>query len=432
MPASGSTIMQRLHALHPFKTPDSQRLAMLFAVVYFAQGMYGLPDQAISITFKDRHLTADQVANFFLIASIPWFIKPLYGLISDFVPLFGRRRKSYLLVTSALASMVGLVAALSGEHSYWQLALLYTAMGLGLAFNDVLADALMVENGKPRGLTGAFQSVQWAAVTFASILVGVLGGHFAEHRDLHAAFAVAALFPLVVLMMAALFVQEQRTLADPAAFRATWHGMREGLAHRSVWLVAGFIFLFNFSPSFGPAFLYYQTDVLGFGQQYIGTLGSVNAAASVAGALIYAPLSRRLPLRTTINLAIGLSVATTLAYLLYRGPGSALMIHVVWGCTGMLTQLAFLDLAAKACPRRAEATFFALLMSVFNLGAQASQNLGAHLYTRFGEGAQAYTWLVLISTAATAAVWLLVPLVHVERIEAQARADANANANDQS
>ena len=42
----------------------------------------------------------------------------------------------------------------------------------------------------------------------------------------------------------------------------------------------------------------------------------------------------------------------------------------------MITQLAFLDLAAKACPPRVEGTFFALLMSVFNGGTQLSQNVG--------------------------------------------------------
>jgi MFS family permease len=194
------------------------------------------------------------------------------------------------------------------------------------------------------------------------------------------------------------------------------------LGERSVWLVAAFIFLFNFSPSFGPAFLYYQTDVLRFSQQYIGVLASVSSAASVAGAFIYAPLSRLVPLRRLINIAIGLSVLATLAYLLYRGPLSAAAIHVVWGVTGMITTLAFLDLAAKACPGRVEATFFALLMSVFNLGTQAAQNVGAYLYTVLGEGPRAYTWLVIISTAATAVVWSLVPLLRIERIEAKARA----------
>jgi Na+/melibiose symporter-like transporter len=409
-----------LRRMHPFQTPEARRLAALFAVIYFAQGMYGLPDQAITIGFKEQGLGADRVAGFFLLASIPWFVKPFYGLICDFFPLFGQRRKSYLLLTSALACTAGLIAGLSMQQGYWWLAILYTTMGLGLAFNDVLTDALMVERGKPLGLTGAFQSVQWAAVTCASIVVGLLGGHLAERRDLHTAFAIAAVFPLIVLLMAAFFVSEARSRGERAELLRTWAAVRTGLGDRPVWLVAAFIFLFNFSPSFGPAFLYYQTDVLGFSQQYIGTLDAVSAAASVAGAFIYAPLSRLFPLRRVMNLAIGLSVLATLAYLLYRGAGSALAIHLVWGVTGMLTTLAFLELAAKACPARAEATFFALLMSVFNLGTRSAQNVGAHLYTALGEGPSAYTWLVLISTAATAAVWLLVPLVHIEHIEARA------------
>src|SRR5262249_56251186 len=102
--------------------------------------------------------------------------------------------------------------------------------------------------------------------------------------------------------------------------------------------------------------------------------GAVGSVAGVGGAFIYAPLSRRVPLRRLINLSIGAGVVATLAYLLYRGPVSALVIEMTFGLVGMITQLAFLDLAAKACPRHVEATFFALLMSVFNGGAQLSQN----------------------------------------------------------
>jgi len=410
-----------LLCLHPFKTAEARRLAILFAIVYFAQGMTALPIQVIAISFKDHGLEADDVATFFLLASIPWFIKPLYGLISDFLPLFGQRRKSYLLLTSALACMAGLTAGFSTHYTYWELAILYTTMGLGLAYNDVLTDALMVENGKSQGLTGAFQSVQWTAVTAASIIVGLLGGYFAEYRNLQAAFSVAAIFPFIVLLMTVFFVREKQVDPKNSGFKEILAALREGFGERSVWLVAGFIFLFNFSPSFGPAFLYYQTDVLGFSQQYIGILSSVGSATSIAGAFIYAPLSRSMPLRRLINFAIGLSVITLLTYLGYRGEISALFIHIIWGITGMITTLAFLDLAARACPKRAEATFFALLMSIFNLGTLASQNVGAHLYTELGEGSFAYTWLVIISTLATAAIWLLVPLVHIERIESHAR-----------
>jgi MFS family permease len=407
--------------LHPFETAEAKRLALLFAVVYFAQGMFYLPDQTIVIAFKDRGLKPDQVAYFFLLTAIPWFIKPLYGLTSDFVPLFGRRRKSWLLLSSSIACVMAFIAGLDSAYSYWALAILYTAMGVGVAFTDVLTDALMVERGKPLGLTGPFQSVQWAAVTSASIVVGIVGGRFAEQRDLQAAFMVAALAPMVVLLMTAVLVREAPARVDRAAFHATWRAVRLGLGERSVWLVAGFIFLFDFSPSFGPAFLFYQTDALGFSQQFIGILNAVSSVASVIGALMYVPLSRGMPLRRVINFAIGLAVLSTLGYLLYRGQTAAIVIHVIWGCTGMITQLAFLDLAAKACPRRVEATFFALLMSIVNLGTQASQSVGAYLYTVLGEGARAYDLLVLISTATTALIWLLVPLVRIERIEAAAR-----------
>ena len=413
----------RLKRLLPFRTREAQRLALLFGVVYFSQGMWYLPNQVITVSFKDQGFTPSQVANFFLISSLPWFIKPVYGLLSDFVPLFGRRRKSYFLLTCALAAFSGICLALTPVHTFWWMAALFTTMGFGLAFTDVLTDALMVESGRPLGLTGAFQAVQWACITGASVLIGVVGGHLAHTRELHLAFGIAACFPLVSFAMALFFVHETPAPRDVAAFRATTQAIREALTHRDVWMVAGFLFFYTFSPSFGPAFLYYQADVLGFSQHFIGLLASLNSAASVLGALVYAPLSRRMPLRRLLNWSIGVGVAGTLCYLVYRGRVSAIAIDTFFGGVGMIMQLAFLDLAAKACPRRVEATFFALLMSVFNTGTQLSQNVGARLYETYG-----YTPLVWISATMTALAWVLVPLLDVDRIEAQARAALTADA----
>ena len=402
--------------LNPFTTPDARRLALLFGVVYFAQGMWYLPNQTITMTFKDTGLSAGQVANFFAVSMIPWLLKPLYGLLSDFVPVFGRRRTGYFVVSSGLAALAGFGIAFGGSASYWTLLALFTVMGLGLAFTDVMTDALMVESGRTRGLTGAFQSVQWAAIYGAAIVVGLGGGYLAQHRSLKATFLIAACFPLVSLVMAVRFIEEPRAHADWSALRERARAVKRALASRDVWVVAGFIFFWTFSPSFGPAFLFYQVDQLKFSQQFIGTLNALGSVGSVAGALVYAPLSRTIALRRVITLSIGLGVIGTLIYLGYRGPLSGIAIDFTYGFIYMLTTLAFLDLAAKACPRHVEGTFFALLMSVYNLGQQGSQWTGGHLYDLVG-----FQNLVLIASAMTALTWLLVPFVNIDRIEAAAR-----------
>jgi len=410
----------RIARLHPFTTRYASNLAILFGVVYFAQGMWHLPRQSLVIALKDGGLSAVQVATFFSLSRIPWLIKPVYGLLSDSVPLFGRRRKSYFVLAALLSSGAGATLALTPEPSYGQLATLFILMALGLAFSDVLTDALMVEQGRPRGLTGAFQAVQWACVYGATVLVGVAGGRLAEARSLRTAFAVAALFPLIAATMTVWCVREPRQLADLAAVAETWAGLRAALRDRQLWIVAGFIFFWTFSPSIGTALFYYQTDTLKFSQGFIGQLTALSAAGAIAGAVIYAPLSRSLPLRRIINLAIAIGVLGTLAFLAYRGPWSAIIVDVGFGCAGMIAFLAFLDLAAKACPRRVEGTFFALLAAVYNGGSQGSEIVGGYLY-----GVLGYVPLVLISAAASALAWVLVPLVRIDAIEATARREAD-------
>ncbi|MFQ5520263.1 MAG: MFS transporter, partial [Candidatus Methylomirabilia bacterium] len=376
----------RLAVLKPFlEHPEARRLAAIFAVVYFAQGMWNLPSQPITFTLKEQFgLSAAQVAAFFSITVIPWLVKPLYGLISDFIPLFGRRRKSYLLLTSALAAAAGFSLSLVGNYTYWTLAALFTVMGLGLAFTDVMIDALMVENGRPLGLTGAFQSVQWASIYTAAILVGVAGGYLTENAPLQVPFALAALFPLISFSMGLWAVREPPVAGGGPQFRKTGLAIKGGCTSRPLWIVAGFILFWTFSPSIGTALYFYQTDVLEFSQQFIGNLTSLSSASAIAGALLYGAFSKNFPFRRILNTAIGMGVVSTLSYLGYVGPYSAIVLDALFGAIGMIALLTFLDLAAKSCPKQAEGTFFALLMSVYNGGTQGSQIVGGWLYDQVG------------------------------------------------
>lgn len=404
----------KLASLKPFsRSPEARRLALVFAVVYFAQGMWYLPNLSITFFLKDTlGLSAAQTATFFSITVIPWLIKPLYGLISDFVPLFGRRRKSYFLLTSGIAATMGLILSMMGTYTYWAVAIFFTLMGLGLAFTDVLTDALMVENGKRLGVTGQFQAVQWASISLASILVGVGGGWLAENKYLPLTFLIATIFPVITLVMGIFLISESRSKNSKQQFHETWAAIRGAIGSRTLWIVAGFIFFYNFSPSFGPALAYYATDVLHFSKIFLGTLDSLAYASGIVGTACYFAFSKSFSLKHLIYFAIAAGVIATVAYLTYRDQTSAVMISLVFGGVAMFIQLTFLELAAKACPKQAEATFFALLTSVYNGAVQLSQITGGWLYGQVG-----FTRLIFISAGFTSLCWLLVPLLNLQELE---------------
>jgi MFS family permease len=412
----------KLTSLKPFsRSPEARRLALVFAVVYFAQGMWYLPNLSITFFLKDTlGLSAAQTATFFSITVIPWLIKPLYGLISDFVPLFGRRRKSYFLLTSGIAATMGLILSMMGSYTYWAVAIFFTLMGLGLAFTDVLTDALMVENGKRLGVTGQFQAVQWASISLASILVGVGGGWLAENKYLSLTFLIATTFPVITLVMGIFLISESRTENSKQQFHETWAAIRGAIGSRTLWIVAGFIFFYNFSPSFGPALAYYATDVLHFSKIFLGTLDSLAYASGIVGTACYFAFSKSFSLKHLIYFAIAAGVIATVAYLGYRDQTSAVVISLVFGGVAMFIQLTFLELAAKACPKQAEATFFALLTSVYNGAVQLSQITGGWLYGEVG-----FTRLIFISAGFTSLCWLLVPLLNLQELERGRREGAS-------
>ena len=136
--------------------------------------------------------------------AVPWTIKPIFGLLSDFIPLFGSRRRNYLLLANGLAALSLLLLAFVPIEpgSLWLLFALLLPTTMAIALGDVIVDALMVEKGQPLGLTGRFQSIQWAAANVALLLTGVLGGYVAEERAQSLGFAFCGVLWLFAFAVA--------------------------------------------------------------------------------------------------------------------------------------------------------------------------------------------------------------------------------------
>src|SRR5215472_19247400 len=103
----------------PLDRGTMRRLMLFFGIVYVVEGLGqtgGLIAQPLAYFLKEFHgWTPVQVTAFLTIFNLPWVIKPLYGAVSDFIPLFGYRRKSYLVLVNVAAIGAFVWVALTTE-----------------------------------------------------------------------------------------------------------------------------------------------------------------------------------------------------------------------------------------------------------------------------------------------------------------------------
>jgi hypothetical protein len=403
---------------------DALRLGLLFGAIYFLQGIgeptEGLMAQPALSLLKSWGSTPAAITAFMALLATPWSLKPIYGLLTDFVPLGGTRRKGYLLLSGGTTaiSLLGLYAfpVRPGASAALLVRLLIPTVAVALA--DVAADALMIERGQPLGLTGLLQSVQWGCLYAAGIVTGPLGGALSQQKREADAFLICGGGGLVMVVLVLVCVREPPSTR--AAPRPDWRAALATLAgalrpgRGSVLAVGGFLFLWHFNP-FSNAVLYaHMTQGLGFSQQFYGQTVAQTAVASIVASIGYGLYCRRVPMTALVHGSIVLGVLSTLGYAGVVDARTAVLVTWATGITYMTATLIQLDLAARACPPAVAGTVFAVLMALENLSMSVSTWLGGILYeqgaARWGDR-QAFQVLVLIGSALTACCWLLVPFL---------------------
>jgi MFS family permease len=392
-------------------------LLLFFALVYVVEGLGqigGLIAQPLNYYLKvAQSWTPVQITGFITLFNLPWIIKPLYGLISDFVPLFGYRRKSYLLLVNA-AAIIGFVwvTQLTAPSDLF-IPLMITAYTM--AISSTLCGAVLVENGQRLHESGTFVNQQWLWFNIAGMACGFIGGELVQRLSpagaLHGAAAIIAVAPLIVVFASAILIREPQSRVNLPEMKRTFASLLAALTLRDLWVIALFLFVYYLNPGLGTPLYYHMTDNLKFSQEYIGILGSINSAGWIAGALLYRRFLKGITARALLNLSIALGIVTTAAFLLLWNEALAAGINFFSGIATMIAFVATLSLAADYCPPRAEGFAFAALMSVTNFTAALSENLGSFLYEHLFQ--RHLDPLILLSAAFTAVAFAFVPLLRL-------------------
>jgi hypothetical protein len=388
-----------------------------FAIVYVVEGVgqarVGIVGQPLTYFLKESGWTPVQVTAYLAVLNLPWVIKPVWGIISDFVPLFGYRRKSYLMIANAAAAVAyGAIARFTAPGP---MAVFLSLTAYAMAIASTICGALLVENGQRFQASGAFVNQQWLWFNVATLVSAVAGGELAQHLPPASAVSVAAmattLAPVAAFAATPILIEEARRPIDIPELKRTLSSLFAAFRSRTLWLVGGFLFLYSFSPGFGTPLYFYMTDEMRFSQAYIGLLTAIASGGWIVGALLYRRLLQKMTLRTLLNLSILCGTLSTASFLLLWNETNAAVLNFASGMAGMLANLATLTLAADACPKRSEGFVFAAMMSIINAAAPADNTVGAFLYEHVFDRQLAP--LIVVSAAFTAFAFVLVPLLRL-------------------
>jgi folate/biopterin transporter len=403
--------------------------AELFGIltVYFVQGILGLARLAVSFFLKDDlGLSPAEVAALTGITALPWIIKPLFGFISDGLPIFGYRRRPYLILSGLL-----------GCASWWALATLvhdaFTATvvilltSLAVAVSDVIVDSLIVERARSESLaqSGSLQSLSWGATALGGLLTAYFSGLLLQHLNNNQVFEITASFPLIVSAVAWLITEEKISHDDPESKISPVKGqiqqLWEAVKQKQVWLPIAFLFAWQATPTADSAFFFFTTNELGFEPEFLGRVRLVTSFASLAGIFLFQRYLKTVPFRqilgwsTIIAAVLGM---TTLLLVTHTNRalgiddrwfslGDSLILTVV----GQITWMPVLVLSARLCPKGIEATLFALLMSIWNLSGLLSHELGALLTNWLGVTESNFDRLWLLVTITNLSTLLPLPFL---------------------
>ncbi|CAO2175265.1 unnamed protein product [Urochloa humidicola] len=177
----------------------------LVCLIYFIQGFRSFVWTAVSYQMKDMMKLPPSTSQFLVsLAYFPWSIKPIYGILSDCIPIKQRKRVPYLIISSCLSLLPWLILGLSQtlRTSANMLTALLIVQNLGCAMADVVIDAMIAEAVRSAGseFAGDLQSLSWSSMAVGGIFGSLLGGYALSNLPIHAIYVVFSALPFFQLV----------------------------------------------------------------------------------------------------------------------------------------------------------------------------------------------------------------------------------------
>ncbi len=218
---------------------------------------------------NELHLDRSSNSAFFFWAGLAWYLKPFAGIVTDAFPLFGNRRKSYILLSATFAALAWLALTVT-PHEYRPLLFVGIIINVFMVVTSTVVGGYMVETAQAISGSGRLTAIRQFVQQACLIVNGPIAGYLASIAFGWTAAACGGIMFLLV-PVTALFLREQRQPLDRRLLLGNARAQLANIATaRTMWAAAGLMALFYIAPGFGTAIFYKQQNELHMDTQDAG------------------------------------------------------------------------------------------------------------------------------------------------------------------
>ena len=280
-------------------------------LIGFYAGMCVISDLAVKYFYKDiKKVETTTLTKILIIFKIPYMIKPLYGLLIDFVPIFGYKKKSYLFICFFVNMLSWYIFILYNDQHLLTSIICLLFVNISLSFTTVIGSAIQVdlskiyENEKSNigEQTNKLMSQYFMIKSVGTLIPSYFKGFLIQKFTNDIIFYIACLISLFIFTSAFILVEDKieddkpEEQNDNSPFLEDEEEKKEKtntrkiinlMKNKNIILLLSLIFILESSPFCVSPLFYYETNILGLNPQDIGNIDFLSQISIIIMIYIY-------------------------------------------------------------------------------------------------------------------------------------------------
>ena len=303
--------MEAENEMNSKKNAKMKRNKISILIIGFYAGLCVISDLAVKYYFKDKKkVETTNLTKILIMIKIPYLIKPLYGLILDFIPIFGYKKKSYLFICFLVNATSWYFFIISNDKNMYFSIICLLFINISLSFTTVIGSAIQVdlskmyENEKSNigEKTSQLMSEYFMIKSLGTLVPSYFKGFLIEKYSNDIIFYISGLISLFILISDLLLVEDklidkknEKKLSLSLIEKKKKKNKEENkteqilnlIKNKNIIILLSLIFILESSPFCASPLFYYETNILNLNPKDLGYIDFLSQITIIIVIYIY-------------------------------------------------------------------------------------------------------------------------------------------------